>query len=64
MALMDSLLGRPSPDAVVCEHGAYVMAVLRRTFGPKADVEDVYQAVFVEVLRALPAFRGSARLRT
>lgn len=63
MALMD-LFHRPTPTEIVEEHGPSVLAQLRRTFGPRADVDDVFQAVFVEVLRSLPRFRGHASLRT
>lgn len=63
MALMD-LFHRPTPAEIVEEHGPAVMAQLRRTFGPRADIDDVFQAVFVEVLRSLPRFRGHASLRT
>ena len=55
---------RPSPDEVVRAHGESVLIQLRRIFGPDADVDDVFQAVFVEVLRSLPSFRGTANLST
>lgn len=64
MALIDRFLGTPSPEEVVRQHSADVLRLLRRMFGPKADVEDLFQAVFVEVLRSLPSFRGRSKLRT
>lgn len=64
MALIDRLLGRKSPEAIVREHGPMVMRQLRRMFGPAADVDDVFQAVFVEVLRSLPSFGGRSQLKT
>jgi len=64
MSALDTLLARPDPAAVVREHGPDVYRRLKRIFGPRADVDDAYQNVFVEVLRSLPAFRGQARLST
>jgi RNA polymerase sigma-70 factor (ECF subfamily) len=64
MALIDRLLGRPSPESIVREHGPMVIRQLRRIFGPSADVDDVFQAVFVEVLRSLPSFGGRSQLKT
>lgn len=64
MALIDRLRRRATPEEVVQEHGRHVARLLYRLFGPGADIDDVYQAVFVEVLRSLPAFRGHAKLST
>ncbi len=64
MALIDRLLGAPSADALVREHGPGVARLLRRMFGPRADIDDTFQAVFVEVFRSLPAFMGRAQLGT
>lgn len=64
MALIDRLIGRPKPEEVVAEHRAMVARLLRRIFGPRADIDDVFQAVFVEVLRSLPSYAGKAQLRT
>jgi RNA polymerase sigma-70 factor (ECF subfamily) len=64
VALIDCLRSRPSPEEVVRDHSADVLRLLRRIFGPSADVDDVFQAVFVEVIRSLPAFQGRAKLRT
>lgn len=64
MALIDRLVGRPKPEEVVAEHRAMVARLLRRVFGPRADIDDVFQAVFVEVLRSLPSYAGRAQLRT
>jgi RNA polymerase sigma-70 factor (ECF subfamily) len=64
MALIDRLLGRPTPEEVVREQGPAVLRQLRRMFGPRADVDDVFQAVMVEVLRSLPTFAGRSQLKT
>jgi RNA polymerase sigma-70 factor (ECF subfamily) len=64
MALIDRLLGRPTPEEVVREHGPAVLRQLRRMFGPRTDVDDVFQAVMVEVLRSLPTFAGRSQLKT
>lgn len=64
MALISGFFRRPPPAEIVAEHGPAVLAQLRRTFGPRADIDDVFQAVFVEVLRSLPRFRGHSSLRT
>lgn len=53
---------RPTAAAVVRDHGAEVLRRLRRIFGPAADVDDVYQSVFVEVIRSLPSYAGRAHL--
>ncbi len=58
------LFRRPTPEQVVRDHSADVLRLLRRIFGPHADVDDVFQAVFVEVIRSLPAFKGEAKLKT
>jgi RNA polymerase sigma-70 factor (ECF subfamily) len=54
----------PTPEEVVREHGPSVHRHLRRIFGPQADVDDVFQIVFVEVLRSLPSFKGRSKLST
>jgi RNA polymerase sigma-70 factor (ECF subfamily) len=55
---------RPTPEYVVREHGPMVHRHLQRIFGPRADVDDLFQNVFVEVLRSLPRFEGRSRLST
>lgn len=64
MALIDRLFGARSADALVREHGPAVARLLRRVLGPRADIDDVFQAVFVEVVRSLPTFTGRAQLGT
>lgn len=64
MSLLFGMLGRPDAETVVREHGPQVFRHLKRIFGPKADVDDAYQMVFVEVIRSLPSFAGRARLST
>ena len=55
---------RPTAEQVVQAHGPQVYAHLRRIFGPQADVDDLFQQVFVEVLRSLPRFQGRSKVRT
>ncbi len=64
MVLIEGLFRRPTPESVVKEHSAYVLQTLRRVFGPRGDIDDVFQAVFVEIFRSLPSFRGRSQLRT
>ncbi|MBI5508176.1 MAG: sigma-70 family RNA polymerase sigma factor [Deltaproteobacteria bacterium] len=64
MSAWYAIFPRPSPEAVVREHAPMVHRQLRRIFGPQADIDDVFQSVFVEVLRSLPTFAGRARLST
>ena len=54
----------PDVEAVVREHGPRVVALLRRTFGPRADIDDLFQQVMLEVVRALPGFQGASGLGT
>ena len=67
MSVLDTLgikRSRLSPQHVVEQYGPHVYRQLKRIFGPHADVDDVFQAVFVEVLRSLPSFRGRSKLST
>ena len=41
-----------------------VERLLRRLLGPRADMEDLVQNVFVEMCRALPGFRGDSTVST
>jgi RNA polymerase sigma-70 factor (ECF subfamily) len=41
-----------------------VERLLRRLLGPRADMEDLVQNVFVEMCRALPGFRGESTVST
>jgi RNA polymerase sigma-70 factor (ECF subfamily) len=41
-----------------------VQRLLRRLLGPRADMEDLVQNVFVEMCRALPTFRGESTVST
>jgi RNA polymerase sigma-70 factor (ECF subfamily) len=45
-------------------HAGWVFARLTRLIGPGPDREDLLQHVFLELHRALPAFRGDASLTT
>jgi RNA polymerase sigma-70 factor (ECF subfamily) len=67
----DAVLGRAAAagdvDAFATIYGRYadrVFARLTRLIGPGPDREDVLQQVFLELHRALPGFRGEARLST
>lgn len=62
--MIDRVFGQPDPAEVVRKHGPQVYRHLRRIFGPNADIDDVYQNVFMEVLRSLPSFRGRSKLST
>jgi RNA polymerase sigma-70 factor (ECF subfamily) len=41
-----------------------VQRLLRRLLGPRADMEDLVQNVFVEMCKALPTFRGESTIST
>jgi RNA polymerase sigma-70 factor (ECF subfamily) len=41
-----------------------VQRLLRRLLGPRADMEDLVQNVFVEMCKALPTFRGESSIST
>lgn len=41
-----------------------VEGLLRRLLGPRSDMEDLVQNVFVEMCRALPNFRGESTIST
>ncbi len=56
-----------SPEAFTAiyeQHAQRVYGLLTRILGPVDSREDVLQEVFVELFRALPTFRGEARLAT
>ena len=64
MSFIGNLFQRPTADQVVRDHAPMVLRQLRRIFGPQADVDDVFQSVFVEVIRSLPTFAGRSKLST
>ena len=64
MSLLGDLFIRPTADLVVRDHAAMVFRQLKRIFGPQAAVDDIFQNVFVEVIRSLPTFAGRAKLST
>ena len=41
-----------------------VERLLRRLLGPRKDIEDLVQTVFLEMCRALPSFRGESTIST
>jgi RNA polymerase sigma-70 factor, ECF subfamily len=49
---------------ILQEHHRLIYSVVRGIVGPGDDTEDVVQEVFIKVFRALPGFRGEARLST
>ena len=49
-------------EAVVDRYGRLVYSIPRRAGLSEADADDVFQAVFVALLRALPGLRDQARL--
>ena len=46
------------------EHYRLIYSVVRGIVGPGGDPEDVVQEVLIKIFRALPGFRGEARLST
>lgn len=46
------------------EHYRLIYSVVRGIAGSTGDTEDVVQEVFIKIFRALPGFRGEARLST
>jgi RNA polymerase sigma-70 factor (ECF subfamily) len=46
------------------EHYRLIYSVVRGIVGSGTDTEDVVQEVFIKIFRALPGFRGEARLST
>ncbi len=51
-------------DAVYRQHVHTVARWAARLAGPRGDVEDIVQEVFLTVHRTIPSFRGAARLET
>ena len=51
-------------ERLVQEQWPMVQRLLLRILGPRTDLEDLAQNVFVETLRALPAFEGRSKLST
>lgn len=64
LAVIGRFFGKPSPEEIVREHGPAVSRLLARMLGPRVQLEDVFQNVFLEVLRSLPRFEGRASLAT
>jgi RNA polymerase sigma-70 factor (ECF subfamily) len=57
-------VARPSFDEVVAQCAPFVWRALRRLGVREADVDDVWQEVFLVVHRRLPAFQGQSSVRT
>jgi RNA polymerase sigma-70 factor, ECF subfamily len=51
-------------DAIVRAEAPRVAGLLVRLLGPRQDLEDLIQTVFLEMCRALPRFRGESKLST
>lgn len=57
--------GEPAAlDQFAREQAPRVLRLLHRILGPRDDLHDLVQIVFVEFLRSLPRFRGHSRLST
>lgn len=52
------------PDLVFREHFRSVYRIALSMSGNHADAEDITQEAFVAIIRALPKFRGDAKLNT
>jgi RNA polymerase sigma-70 factor, ECF subfamily len=55
------------PDAleqIVLLHAPRISGLLVRLLGPRQDLEDLVQNVFLELCRSLPKFRGDSKLST
>jgi RNA polymerase sigma-70 factor (ECF subfamily) len=55
---------RAALQEVFMTHAPYLERVLGRMAGPRLEVEDLLQSTFVAAIRAFPAFRGEAQVRT
>ncbi len=51
-------------DELICKEMPRVERLLLRMLGPRTDLEDLVQNVFLEACRALPGFRGDSSLST
>lgn len=51
-------------DGLIREEMPRVQRLLLRMLGPRGDLEDLVQNVFLEACRALPRFRGESSLST
>jgi RNA polymerase sigma-70 factor, ECF subfamily len=55
---------KPTAEDLVRTHGPTVWRLLQRMFGSDADIEDTFQQVMLELVRALPGFRGDSEVST
>lgn len=51
-------------ERLIREQWPRVEGLLARMLGPRADLEDLVQTVFIETVRALPRFRGDSKVST
>jgi RNA polymerase sigma-70 factor (ECF subfamily) len=61
---VSAVSGELSLDAIARRELPRVERLLLRILGPRADLEDLVQTVFLELCRALPRYRGDAELST
>jgi RNA polymerase sigma factor (sigma-70 family) len=59
-----NLDGLETYDAIAREHAGSVFRMLARLTGRQDDLDDMAQEVFLRLFRALPHFRGEAKLST
>ncbi|SRR5258706_15476629 len=59
-----NMVGLETFDAIVKEHAGPVFRLLARLTGRREDLDDMAQEVFLRLFRALPHFRGEAKLST
>jgi RNA polymerase sigma-70 factor, ECF subfamily len=51
-------------EQIVLMHAPRISGLLVRLLGPRQDLEDLVQTVFLEMCRSLPKFRGESQLST
>ena len=54
----------PTFDEVYRDHRARLLSIVRSVVGHDADLDDVMQAVFIEIHRSLPRFEARSKLTT
>jgi RNA polymerase sigma-70 factor (ECF subfamily) len=53
-----------SLDQILRSQRPRIEGMIRKHLGARADVDDLVQTVFLELLRSLPRFRGESRMST
>jgi RNA polymerase sigma-70 factor (ECF subfamily) len=60
-----AVAGEPAAQQrLIRQQWSLVEGMLARMLGPRGDLEDLVQTVFIETVRALPRFRGDSKLST